>query len=179
MGGTIGGNKNLACWYQLIQQADAQAFYFVQIGEMFEDTLTSEDVHELAKIKIQCPENLYIKLEYLLDEAMFNEVIQASDIIFAVYRNFKISSNMPGKAAAFRKPILVADGYLMGERVSQYGIGLTVPEHDVDAMLSAMTALAQTSESMENQFEFYRRDFSLQALGQHLITFLKKCMPNV
>jgi hypothetical protein len=179
MGGTIGGNKNLASWYRLIHQADAREFYFVQIGEMFEDTLTSEDVHELAKIKIQCPENLYIKLEYLLDEAMFNEVIQASDIIFAVYRNFKISSNMPGKAAAFRKPILVADGYLMGERVSQYGIGLTVPEHDVDAMLSAMTALAQTSESMENQFEFYRRDFSLQALGQHLITFLKKCMPNV
>jgi hypothetical protein len=49
MGGTIGGNKNLACWYQLIHQADIQEFYFVQIGEMFENTLTSEDVHELEK----------------------------------------------------------------------------------------------------------------------------------
>jgi len=179
MGGTIGGNKNLACWYQLIHQADIQEFYFVQIGEMFEDTLTSEDMLELAKIKRHCPENLYIKLEYLPDEAMFNEVIQACDIIFAVYRNFKISSNMPGKAAAFSKPILVADGFLMGARVSQYGIGLTAPEHDVDAMLTAMTTLIQTAGSMENQFEHYRRDFSLQALGQHLIGFLKKCMSNV
>lgn len=179
MGGTIGGNKNLACWYQLIHLADSQEFYFVQIGEMFEDTLTSEDVLELEKIKKKCPENLYIKLEYLPDEAMFNEVIQTSDIIFAVYRNFKISSNMPGKAAAFSKPILVADGFLMGERVSQYGIGLTVPEHDVEAMLTAMTTLVKASGSMTNQFEHYRRDFSLQALGQHLIGFFKKCMSNV
>ncbi len=178
MGGTIGGNKNLACWYQLIHQADAREFYFVQIGEMFEDTLTSEDVLELAKIKKQCPENLYIKLEYLPDEAMFNAVIQTSDILFAVYRNFKISSNMPGKAAAFSKPILVAEGYLMGERVAQYGIGLTVPEHDVEAMLTALTTLVQKAGSMENQFKHYRRDFSPQALGQHLIGFLKKCMSN-
>lgn len=100
MGGTIGGNKNLASWYQLIDKANPREFYFVQIGEMFEDTLTTADVAELAKIKKASPENLYIKLEYLPDEAMFNEVIQTSDIIFAVYRNFKISSNMPGKAAA-------------------------------------------------------------------------------
>jgi len=32
---------------------------------------------------------------------------------------------------------------------------------------------------MTNQFEQYRRDFSLQALGQNLIGFLKKCMSNV
>ena len=179
MGGTIGGNKNLASWYRLMNKADAREFYFVQIGEMFEDTLTDEDALELAKIKKACPENLYIKLEYLPDEAMFNEVIQTSDIIFAVYRNFKISSNMPGKAAAFNKPILVAEGYLMGGRVSQYGIGLTVPEDNVDAMLTAISTLAHSSQSMENQFENYRHDFSIQALSEHLTGFLKKCMSNV
>jgi glycosyltransferase involved in cell wall biosynthesis len=179
MGGTIGSNKNLASWYRLINKADAREFYFVQIGEMFEDTLTTTDVAELAKIKKACPENLYIKLEYLPDEAMFNEVIQASDIIFAVYRNFKISSNMPGKAAAFNKPILVAEGYLMGNRVSQYGIGLTVPEDNVDAMLTAISSLAHSSQSMGNQFENYRHDFSIQALSEHLTGFLKKCMSNV
>ena len=179
MGGTIGGNKNLASWYQLINQADAREFYFVQIGEMFEDTLTTDDALELAKIKKECPENLYIKLEYLPDEAMFNEVIRASDIIFAVYRNFKISSNMPGKAAAFNKPILVAEGYLMGDRVSKYGIGLTVAENDVGAMTSAISTLAHTSESMIRQFEAYRRDFSLQALRERFTDFLKKCMSNI
>jgi glycosyltransferase involved in cell wall biosynthesis len=179
MGGTIGGNKNLASWYQLIRQADARAFYFVQIGEMFEDTLTAEDVLELARMKKQCPENLYIKLEYLPDEAMFNEVIQASDIIFAVYRNFKISSNMPGKAAAFNIPILVAEGYLMGDRVSKYGIGWTVAENDVEAMVGAISTLAHASGSMTPQFEAYRRDFSIQALSERFTDFLKKSVSNV
>lgn len=179
MGGTIGGNKNLASWYQLINQADAREFYFVQIGEMFEDTLTSDDVLELAKIKNQCPENLYIKIEYLPDEAMFNEVIRASDIIFAVYRNFKISSNMPGKAAAFNKPILVAEGYLMGDRVSKYRIGLTAAENDLGAMMRAISALANTSESMTSQFEAYLRDFSIRALSEQLTCFLTKCVSSV
>jgi glycosyltransferase involved in cell wall biosynthesis len=179
MGGSIGGNKNLAYWYQLINQSDAREFYFVQIGEMFDDTLTTEDALELAKIKKECPENLYIKLEYLPDEAMFNEVIRASDIIFAVYRNFKISSNMPGKAAAFNKPILVAEGYLMGDRVSKYGIGLTVPENDVGAMMDAIATLANTSESMTTQFEAYRRDFSTLAISERFTDFLKKCMLRV
>ncbi len=178
MGGTIGGNKNLASWYRLINKADAREFYFVQIGEMFEDTLTDEDALELVKIKKACPENLYVKLKYLPDEAMFNEVIQNSDIIFAVYRNFKISSNMPGKAAAFNKPILVAEGYLMGDRVSRYGIGLAVPEDNVSEMLKAIKSLADTSHSMGNQFAGYRRDFSLLALSEQLNGFLIKCIDN-
>lgn len=178
MGGTIGGNKNLASWYQLIHQADAREFYFVQIGEIFEDTLTTEDALELAKIKKQCPENLYIKIEYLPDEAMFNEVIRASDIIFAVYRNFKISSNMPGKAAAFNKPIVVAEGYLMGNRVSQYGIGLVVQENNVGEMLIAIRSLADPSQSLDSQFEGYRRDFSTLVLSEQLDGFLIKCIDN-
>lgn len=176
MGGTIGGNKNLSRWYQLISKADTNKFYFVQIGEMFEDTLKAEDAEELARIKANCPENLFIKLEYLPDEAMFNEVIQASDVIFAVYRDFKISSNMPGKAAAFNKPIIVADGYLMGSRVNQYGIGIAVAENDVDAMLNALNQLVDRTESLIPKFEAYRRDFSIQALGLQLNEFLKQCM---
>lgn len=176
MGGTLGGNKNLARWYQLIERADPKDFYFVQVGEKFEDTLTVDDALELAKIQKYCPENLYIKLEYLPDEANFNEVIQASDIIFAVYRNFKISSNMPGKAAAFSKPILVAEGHLMGERVTQYGIGQAVAEDDVSAMLEALYTLTNLSHPLTSQFEAYRRDFSIRSLSDNLTAFLTKCM---
>ena len=86
---------------------------------------------------------------------------------------------MPGKAAAFNKPILVAEGYLMGDRVSKYGIGLTVPENDVGAMMGAITTLANTSDSMTRQFEAYRRDFSIQALSERFTDFLKKCMISV
>lgn len=176
LGGTIGGNKNLSKWYQLVSRADASQWYFVQIGEMFEDTLSQEDAIELAKIKLHCPENLYIKLEYLPDEAMFNEVINASDIIFAVYRNFTISSNMPGKAAAFNKPILVADGHLMGQRVAQYGLGAVVVQDDVTMMLSALQALVHPSTLLAGNFQAYRSAFSMNALGQRLIGFLHTCI---
>ena len=41
-------------------------------------------------------------------------------------------AGLPGKAAAFERPILAAEGHLMGQRVKQYGVGLTVPENDVE-----------------------------------------------
>lgn len=176
LGGTLGGNKNLASWYQLIRISDPDQWYFVQIGEMFEDTLSAEDAVELAKINSQCPENLFIKREYLPDEADFNEVIALSDVIFAVYRNFSISSNMPGKAAAFEKPILVAEGYLMGERVLRYGIGLAVPEDDVSKMYSGLQLLFANKAPLKENFRAYREDFSPAALGKELTRCLDDCL---
>ena len=176
LGGTLGGNKNLAKWYELIALADPSKWYFVQIGEMFENTLTPEDAQALANVTEQCPANLFIKREYLPDEAAFNEVIAASNIIFAVYRNFTVSSNMPGKAAAFEKPILVAEGHLMGQRVKQYGIGLAVPENDVEQMYMGLQQLTQNQSNLKDHFEAYRKDFSPQALGNHLTATLQACI---
>ena len=178
LGGTLGGNKNLAKWYELIALADPSKWYFVQIGEMFENTLTHEDMQALAKINEHCPSNLLIKREYLPDEAAFNEVIAASDIIFAVYRDFVISSNMPGKAAAFERPILAAEGHLMGQRVKQYGVGLTVSENDVEQMYTRLQLLLQNQNNLKDNFEAYRKDFSPQALGKHLIACLQDCIKN-
>jgi glycosyltransferase involved in cell wall biosynthesis len=176
LGGTLGGNKNLACWYQLIARMDPARWFFVQIGEMFENTLTDDDQLELKKIKQNCPENLFVKLAYLPDEAHFNEIIQGSDVIFAVYRDFAISSNMPGKAAAFNKPILVANGHLMGDRVWQYDIGMTVDQNDVSSMQLALEALVKNPDARLDKYEAYRRDFSIDVLSQHFIEFLNNCI---
>ncbi len=175
LGGTLGGSKNLECWYQLIARMDPTQWYFVQIGELFEDTLTDKDLCELNKIKACCPENLFIKQMYLPDEAQFNEIINCSDVIFAVYRNFSISSNMLGKAAAFNKPILVAHGRLMGERVLQYGIGKTVAENDVLGMEMALSDLVHTHPLRHDNFEAYRLDFGVIALQHRLCQFLAAC----
>ena len=83
---------------------------------------------------------------------------------------------MPGKAAAFDKPILVASGHLMGQRVLQYDIGMTVDENDVSAMQAALVALVNQSPRRQAQFDAYRKDFSSDALGQHLMKFLTDCM---
>jgi hypothetical protein len=180
LGGTIGRNKNLSRWFELIALANPRQWFFVQIGEVHEQNLSAADLAGYQQALKEMPEHVYIKTEYLPDERVFNEVIAASDILFAVYRKFSISSNMPGKAAAFEKPILVAEGYLMAERVNQYQIGLSVPEEDPKQMLEALEALAAPLEARTKgrteHFAAYRRDFSHEALKARFFAFLEKAM---
>ena len=178
MGGTIGSNKNLSHWFKVINQAKSGDWFFVQIGEVHEQNLSAEDLtayHHALKIK---PDNLFVHAEYLNDEKIFNEVILLSDVLFAVYRNFSLSSNMPGKAAAFNKPILVADGFLMGARVRQYQIGLTVPECDVELTLQALAVLTQPPShrliALPEHYAAYRQDFGHEALKTKLFGFLDR-----
>ncbi len=171
LGGTIGGNKNLARWIELIALLDPEEWFFLQIGETNFNALTQADVHALAILEATPPENLLIHPDYLPDERVFNDVIRVSDIIFAVYRNFKISSNMLGKAAAFEKPILVADNYLMGRRVIKYGIGRAVPENDSRLMRDAAADLVNNPVPAEN-FAAYRSDFSMDNMRETLMAFL-------
>ena len=87
---------------------------------------------------------------------------------------------MLGKAAAFKKPILVAEGYLMGERVNQYQIGLAVPEEDSKQMLDAIKALGEPldtrAQGRSEHFAAYRHDFSHEALKTRFFAFLEKAM---
>lgn len=171
LGGMIGGNKNLARWIELIALADPEQWFFLLVGEIDVNALTQADVRALGIIEATPPENLLIYPQYLPDERVFNDVMRCSDVIFAVYRNFKISSNMLGKAAAFEKPILVADNYLLGRRVGKYGIGRAVPEHDSRQMLAAAIDLLNNPVPAEN-FANYRADFSVDKMRETLIAFL-------
>ncbi|MCX7222907.1 MAG: hypothetical protein NTW89_08540 [Burkholderiales bacterium] len=174
MGGTIGKSKNLAKWYELIQVADASRWYFVQIGEVLRDNLLKEDVNALQNIEANHPENLYRHTEYLSHEQDFNAAIQAADIVFAVYRDFKISSNMLGKAARFKKPLVVADNYLMGERVRRYQIGYTALQDDAAGMLHALHRCIDSPPHLSS-FQAYEADNSPTAFKEKLFAFLEDC----
>ena len=179
LGGTIGSNKNLSQWFRVIAQADPSKWYFVQVGEMHEQNLSTEDLAAYRRAQTSPPENLFIHAEYLPDEQTFNEVIALSDVLFAVYRQFSVSSNMLGKAAAFNKPILVANGYLMGDRVQKYQIGLAVPETDSNAMMHALTELVKPEDrsvALPEHFAAYRRDFSYDALKKSLYGFIEQAL---
>jgi hypothetical protein len=179
LGGTIGSNKNLSQWFRVIAQADPNKWYFVQVGEVHEQNLSTEDMAGYQRAQTSQLENLFIHTEYLPDEQTFNEVIALSDVLFAVYRQFSISSNMLGKAAAFNKPILVANGHLMGDRVQKYQIGLAVPETDSNAMMHALTELVRPdnrSVALPEHFAAYRRDFSYDALKQSLYGFIEQAL---
>lgn len=175
LGGSIGGQKNLARWAGLIRRADASRFFFVQAGEIHTGGMNAEERAALQGLMADTPANLFIHPHYLESDADFDAVVAASDVIFAVYRDFRISSNMPGKAAHLEKPILVAEGHLMGARVTRYGIGRSVPEKDEEAMLAALEDLAAAPIPAAH-FAAYRRDFSHERMAEELETFIEACL---
>jgi hypothetical protein len=172
MGGSIGKQKNLVSWYELIRQADCSKWYFVQIGRINENNLTPLDQAVLANALAEPIENLTIYPDYLADEREFNQLISVSDIIFAVYRDFRRSSNMLSKAAYFEKPILVSDAHLMGERVRRYKIGIGVKEDEVASIVAGLNRIEAIPISRQN-FEAYRQDFNIQNASQRLSSFIR------
>jgi hypothetical protein len=175
MGGSIGKQKNLAQWVKLIQQVDSAQWYFVQIGRISINNLTSEDIAALASLRVTAPKNLYSHDGYLSDELAFNDVIAVADVIFAVYKDFYRSSNMLSKAAYFEKPILVASNCLMGKRVTKYGIGLAVAPNDSQAIYQGLNDLLQLP-NLATHFAAYRQEFNQQALQNKLVGFVRTCV---
>ncbi|NDY83492.1 glycosyltransferase family 4 protein [Orrella sp. NBD-18] len=175
LGGSIGKQKNLARWLELVALADADKWFFVQIGRINKNNLMTEDDEALSRVQAQFPENLLIWSEYLPDERSFNEIIFLSDVIYAVYRDFGRSSNMLSKAAYFEKTILVTEDTLMATRVQQYGIGLAVKQDDPRSMLKGLEALEHLPD-LANNFEAYRQDVSPRAVQDRLVSFIQKCI---
>ena len=172
MGGSIGKQKNLARWFELIALANPKDWFFVQIGRLNHNNLLPEDQLALASIVKQPPENLWIQPEYLADERQFNEIISISSVIFAVYRDFARSSNMLSKAVYFEKALLVAAGQLMGKRVEHYKIGLAVAQDSASSMYQGLLAL-DGIENIKDNFGLYRQDFNEAAMQAKLQAILK------
>jgi UDP:flavonoid glycosyltransferase YjiC (YdhE family) len=95
-----------------------------------------------------------------------------------VYKDFRNSSNMPGKAAAFGKPILVSDKYLMGERVRHYGLGAAVPEDNPEAILAAIESVIQSPPLQEN-FATYKAMHNEEVMGRALERFFTACLQDI
>ena len=157
---------------------DPAQWYFVQVGRISHTNLLPEDTQALARIQQQSPENLYVHADYLPDETSFNAIIAAADVIFAVYRDFYRSSNMLSKAAYFEKPILVADQCLMGDRVTQYEIGMAVPSDSLERIQLGLIAAVQLTE-LPAKFARYRADFNRAEFSRCLTNFAATCLTQL
>ena len=175
LGGSIGGHKNIGQWCRLISLADPKCWFFIQIGEMHKNTLSADDIAAYKQLTADAPGNVLLYERYMADEREFNALINLSDVIFAVYRDFRISSNMLVKAAVFEKPILVSDRHLMGERVRRYGIGLGVPEENPRAMLYGLEKLILNPMPSKN-FAAFRSDSSAKVMADRLEGFFDRIL---
>jgi hypothetical protein len=177
LGGSIGKQKNLVQWANLISNADPKKWYFVQVGRINHNNLSKEDEQALAILDQPRPENLYIHADYLPDETSFNAILAGADVIFAVYRDFYRSSNMLSKAAYFEKPILVSSGCLMGERVARYGIGLAVASTSAPEILAGLDATLYIDD-LKSKFAAYRAVFNRGEFDRSLMSFATRCLPR-
>lgn len=175
LGGSIGKQKNLSRWLELVALSDPGKWFFVQIGRINKNNLSSEDEQALLMAQAQPPAHLFIWSDYLPDERSFNEIIALSDVIFAVYRDFSRSSNMLSKAAYFEKPILVTENTLMATRVQRYGIGLAVKQDDSSSMQKGLERL-EALPDLSSKFAAYREDISPGAVQHRLVSFIQKCI---
>ena len=117
------------------------------------------------------PENLTLIPSYISDEDVFNSIISISDIVFAVYKDYKNSSNMITKASFFHKPILVSNQYLMGRRVDAYEIGLTVSENDLEDVIMGLEKLASENIPAAN-FDSYNNAFNQEVFGGEFLKLM-------
>lgn len=173
--GSIEGRKNVRLFCETALRPAASSIFFAIVGQLHPTTISREEKVLLDEFARSENGNTIIRDIFFEDEREMNAVIQAADIVFAVYREFPISSNMPSKAAQFRKPILVSDRYLLGERVARYCIGRGVDEDDASAMLAGLEHILATPVP-EAHFARYCSDFSLTKFAVRLEAFLHDCL---
>ena len=150
MGGAIGKRKNLSNWSKIIDQIDNDKYYFIQIGKVFFSDLDFEDKLAFKKILKHHPKNIFIYNRFIKREKDFNSLINMSDAIYAVYKNFKSSSNMISKSLSFKIPILVSQRGQMELDVKKYENGEIVAEDDVTNSIRLLEKITNN----KNKYKF-------------------------
>ncbi len=165
--GTLSPHKGIFQLIELVKRANPQQFFFVIAGEIFWEHYGARE-RELRAFIENPPEHCFVRLGYLEDEKELNSLIQASDALYAVYRDdFLNSSNTITKAAVFERPILVRDKFLMGERVKRYGLGEAVAGVQVEDTLFWLEEVV-ARPSARFGFDACRREQSIDALNAAL-----------
>jgi glycosyltransferase involved in cell wall biosynthesis len=147
MAGHLHPTKGVCVFAKVAEQMKSENVVFALVGEVMSGLFSEED-HVLLQRVLALP-NVFSHLKRLPDAASFNGVVSCFDVFFAAYLNFPNSSNTLAKAALFRRPIVVSEGYLMAERVRRYRLGATVPENDVSAATAAIRRLLHDDDHYE------------------------------
>lgn len=162
--GSIGTRKGVDLLLSTIPSLPEEEFFFLIAGKSW---LTDTQTQKLKAFE-HTRTNCLFSLEHIPDEPSFNALVAASDVLFAAYRNFTGSSNLLTKAAAYGKPILVSQGACMGRRISKYGIGIAIPEENIEACQEAIVRLCREGAPKPENFTIYASEHSRTKLADTL-----------
>ncbi|WP_216257437.1 glycosyltransferase [Polynucleobacter sp. UB-Piko-W3] len=173
LGGSIGPQKNLSAWYFAIKSLPKDEWFFLMVGEVHAASLSENELKMYMESLDKPIDNLFIYNRYIKDEKLFNELINCSDYIFAVYKNFFGSSNMISKASCFKKPILVCNNGIMNKVVEKYRIGFSVDSDSEEQIVEGLLRLRE-GEIPANHFEKYLLDHNIDSMELAILDFLGK-----
>jgi glycosyltransferase involved in cell wall biosynthesis len=181
--GSMSKRKGMVTLLEVAQQSLQEDWFFVFAGHFSQKAFhqdfrhkQNEDYYRIQDILKNGLPNCYFHFGYIPDEPQFNALIDTCDLLFAAYENFPYSSNLLAKAATFEKPIVVSQGYCMGNRVEQFEMGVTIPEGNVEKCREALRFLCQQLDSNPPQLRFdfagYRTCHSVDRLESIFQTLL-------
>lgn len=162
--GYLSNRKGLMSLIKIAQEYDHEDLYFVFAGELVYEDLSSEDIRDLDEFVSTSPDNCYFHFEHMETEAIYNAFVSVSDLLYAVYNSFPSSSNILSKAALYKKPVIVSNKYLMGERTRGYNLGMCVEESDIDDQSKKINEILNDEAEKNYGFDRYAENHSYKQL---------------
>jgi len=159
--------KGLLTLMKTMDCLDAERYFFVCAGKYNRSVFSAEEIRLIESTVVRHKDNLVFYTERIPGEADFNALILLSDILFAAYLNFSASSNLIGKAALFRKPIIVSKGFYMQELTEKFRLGVAIEQDNPGKLAEAIRQLSTetylTEYKLENQANAYVEEISEKA----------------
>lgn len=160
--GALQKTKGLFELCKAISSPELSHLFFVFAGEPFWGGTPHEEKAFIRSVWEKAP-NVITHLQRI-DDRVMNDLITASDVVYAAYTDFPNSSNVMTKAAYFEKPILVSDGHLMAERVRDHKLGAIVPEGSVADIIQQIRHLSDQGGDTHADYQGYYAKHSPEAL---------------
>ena len=142
--GALAPRKGYKLFSKLIEQLSSDKYFFLIAGA---SSPYDTDFGEVKK-QLLLHENCLLYNKPIPTESDFNALVASSSIIFAIYENFRQSSNMLAKASLFERPLLVSKGYYMEEVVSKYKIGYAVDHNDAKSCAEMILQIDLDKQSL-------------------------------
>jgi hypothetical protein len=160
--GALQKTKGLLELCMAIQSPELSDLFFFFGGEPYWGGTTEVEQALIRTVWEEAP-NVITYLQRI-DDRVMNDLINASDLVFAAYTDFPNSSNVMTKAAFFQKPLVVSDGYLMAERVRKHRLGRIVPEGSVTDIIQQIRHLCDHGGDPAADYQGYYAKHSPEAL---------------
>jgi glycosyltransferase involved in cell wall biosynthesis len=164
--GAIDRRKGLVNLLQAARTMDESKYFFVVAGKIHLNSFSLSEQIFIEEFKNSSNNSCFLS-KNIPSEAQFNALISLCDILFAAYLDFPYSSNMIGKAAFFKKPILVSRGYLMQEIIEDYKFGVAIDQNNIVEIVSAIEMLS-TLNICNTNFNNYLNDFSWEKFSNNV-----------